>query len=241
MIPDYTSEVKGSASANDGNAIAMVFITGTEQLQDDGTAPVLVSTVPEDGSDNASANGKVVLTFDEKVMLNDGAEATLNGQPLTGTASGKTVVFEYKGLAYSTTYTFLLPANSVSDLTGNALNEAVTISFSTRSVPEIAKGLYDYYVKNNDDLVAAIQAANSRSDKTTRYRIFLYNGTYTSPPRTSRSSARAWKGWSSPTTSLPAPPMMDSTAPPASMTASARATCFNCKVPCGTPISRTSP
>ena len=181
MIPDYTSEVKGSASANDGNAIAMVFITGTEQLQDDGTAPVLVSTVPEDGSDNASANGKVVLTFDEKVMLNDGAEATLNGQPLTGTASGKTVVFEYKGLAYSTTYTFLLPANSVSDLTGNALDEAVTINFSTRSVPEIAKGLYDYYVKNNDDLVAAIQAANSRSDKTTRYRIFLHNGTYTLP------------------------------------------------------------
>ena len=181
MIPDYTSEVKGSASANDGNAIAMVFITGSEQLQDDGTAPVLVSTVPEDGSDNASANGKVVLTFDEKVMLNDGAEATLNGQPLTGTASGKTVVFEYKGLAYSTTYTFLLPANSVSDLTGNALDEAVTISFSTRSVPEIAKGLYDYYVKNNDDLVAAIQAANSRSDKTTRYRIFLHNGTYTLP------------------------------------------------------------
>ncbi|MBO4851253.1 MAG: Ig-like domain-containing protein [Prevotella sp.] len=181
IIPDYTSEVKGASSKNDGNAIAMVFITGTEKLQDDGTAPVLVSTVPENGADNASANGKVVLTFDEKVMLTDGAEATLNGQPLTGTVSGKTVVFEYKGLSYSTNYTFTLPANSVSDLTGNTLDEAVTISFSTRSVPEIAKGLYDYYVKSDADLVAAINAANSRSDKTTRYRIFLHNGTYTLP------------------------------------------------------------
>ncbi|MBR6980750.1 MAG: Ig-like domain-containing protein [Prevotella sp.] len=184
MIPDYTSAIQGSSSKNDGNTIAMVFITGTEQLEDDETAPVLVSTVPEEGADNASANGKVVLTFDEKVKLADGATATLNGKALTGTASGKTVVFEYKGLEYSTAYTFTLPANSVSDLTDNYLAEPVTINFSTRTLPDITKGLYDYYVKSNDDLVAAINAANSRSDKTTRYRIFIHNGTYTLPQST---------------------------------------------------------
>ena len=185
MIPDYTSAVMGTASANDGNAIAMVFITGTEQLQDDETAPVLVSTVPEEGADNASSNGKIILTFDEKVKVAEDATATLNGQTLTGVANGKTVVFEYKGLEYSTQYTFSLPANSVSDLSDNFLAEDITISFSTRSVPEIAKGLYDYYVKNDDDLVAAINAANSRSDKSTRYRIFIHNGTYTLPLNTS--------------------------------------------------------
>ncbi len=181
MIPDYNSEIKGSASANDGNSVAMVFITGTEQLVDDETAPVLVSSVPENNGDNVSANGKVVLTFDEKVALADGAVAQLNGQDLTGTVSGKTIMFEYKGLEYSSTYTFILLANSVTDLSGNAYPDDITVSFSTMNRPAIEKGLYDYYVKTTDDLVAAINAANSRSDKNERYRIFLYNGTYALP------------------------------------------------------------
>ena len=187
MIPDYTSEIKGSASANDGNTVGMFFITGTEELVNDGIAPVLVSSIPEEGSDNASANGKIVLTFDEKVALADGAVATLNGQDIEGVVSGKTIMFEYKGLEYSTEYTFTLPANSVSDLTENYLDEPITITFSTMTRPAIEKGLYDYYVKTTDDLVAAINEANSRSDKNVRYRIFLYNGTYALPLSTSET------------------------------------------------------
>ncbi len=187
MIPDYTSEIKGSASANDGNTVGMFFITGTEELVNDGIAPVLVSSVPEEGSDNASANGKIVLTFDEKVALADGAVATLNGQDIEGVISGKTIMFEYKGLEYSTEYTFTLPANSVSDLTENYLDEPITITFSTMTRPAIEKGLYDYYVKTTDDLVAAINEANSRSDKNVRYRIFLYNGTYALPLSTTET------------------------------------------------------
>ncbi len=187
MIPDYTSEIKGSASANDGNTVGMFFITGTEELVNDGIAPVLVSSVPEEGSDNASANGKIVLTFDEKVALADGAVATLNGQDIEGVVSGKTIMFEYKGLEYSTEYTFTLPANSVSDLTENYLDEPITITFSTMTRPAIEKGLYDYYVKTTDDLVAAINEANNRSDKNVRYRIFLYNGTYALPLSTSET------------------------------------------------------
>lgn len=187
MIPDYTSEIKGTASANDGNSVAMFFITGTEELVNDGIAPVLVSSVPEEGSDNASANGKIVLTFDEKVALADGAVATLNGQDIEGVVSGKTIMFEYKGLEYSTEYTFTLPANSVSDLTENYLDEPITITFSTMTRPAIEKGLYDYYVKTTDDLVAAINEANNRSDKNVRYRIFLYNGTYALPLSTSET------------------------------------------------------
>ena len=187
MIPDKTSQVKGSASANDGNAIAMVFITGTEQLQDDGIAPVLVSTVPTEGSSSASANGKVVLTFDEKVALADGATATLGNQTLTPTVNGKTVTMEYKGLEYSTEYTFTLPGNSVGDLTGNFLADDIVLHFTTKEMPEVQKGLYDQYVTNTEELVAAINAANSRSDKSTRYRIFIYNGTYTLPQSTTET------------------------------------------------------
>ena len=181
MVADKTSSVAGAASKNDGNTLAMFFITGTEQLQDDGVAPVVVSTVPTEGATGASATGKIVLTFDEKVKVADGATASLNGVALTPSVSGKTVTFEYKGLEYSTNYTFTLADNTVADLTDNYINQPVTINFTTMTRPVVSKQLYDAVVSNVDELLAAITAAQSRSDKNTRYRVFVKNGEYTIP------------------------------------------------------------
>ena len=187
MIADKTSTVDGTASANDGNTLAMFFITGTPKLVNDGTAPVLVSTVPVSGATNASATGKIVLTFDEKVKAVEGAKATLGTLELTPNISGKTATFEYKGLEYSTEYTFTLPANSISDLTDNVLAQPITLVFTTMTRPSVNKGSYDVVVENVDQLVAAIQAANSRADKNTRFRIFLKNGTYVLPLSTTET------------------------------------------------------
>lgn len=187
LIADKTSSIDGSASANDGNTLAMFFITGTQALADDGVAPVLFSTVPADGAASVSASGKVVLTFNEKVQVAEGTTATLGSLTLTPVVSGKSIAFEYKGLEYSTEYTFTLPANAVSDLTGNTLTEAVTFSFTTMTRPTVEKGLYDAVVSNADELLAAINAANKRSDTNTRYRIFLMNGTYTLPLSTTET------------------------------------------------------
>lgn len=187
LIADKTSSIDGSASANDGNTLAMFFITGTQALADDGVAPVLFSTVPADGAAGVSASGKVVLTFNEKVQVAEGTTATLGSLTLTPVVSGKSIAFEYKGLEYSTEYTFTLPANAVSDLTGNTLTEAVTFSFTTMTRPTVEKGLYDAVVSNADELLAAINAANKRSDTNTRYRIFLMNGTYTLPLSTTET------------------------------------------------------
>ncbi len=181
MIADKTSEVDGTASKNDGNALAMFFITGTPKLVNDGIAPVLKSTVPAEGADNASATGKIVLTFDEKVKVADGTMGTLNGESLTPTVSGKTVTFAYKGLDYATNYTFELPANSVADLTDNYMDEAITLSFTTMARPSVEKGLYDFVVPNDGTIVEAITAAAARSDKNVRFRIFVKNGEYTIP------------------------------------------------------------
>ena len=181
MLADKTSNVDGSASANDGNTIAMVFITGTPKIVDDGVAPVLVSSVPVTGADNASASGKIVLTFDERVAIADGAKASLNAMSLEPAVSGKTVTFSYKGLEYATDYTFTMPANTVSDLTGNFITKAITISFKTMSKPAVTKGMYDAVVSTVDELVAAISNANKRADKNTRYRIFVKKGTYQLP------------------------------------------------------------
>ena len=181
MIADNTSAIDGTASANDGNTLAMFFITGTEELQNDGVAPVLISQVPTDGAEGASATGKIVLTFDEKVKVADGAVAQLNDMKLTPVVSGKTVTFEYKGLEYSTNYTFTLAGNSIADLTDNYVAGDISFNFTTMTRPVVAKKMYDAVVDNVDDLLAAINAAQSRSDKNVRYRIFVRNGEYTIP------------------------------------------------------------
>ena len=184
MIADKTSNVDGSASKNDGNTLAMFFITGTPKLVDDPVAPALLSSVPENNAEGASATGKIVLNFDKKVQVVEGTKATLGSQELTPAVSGKVITFSYKGLEYNTDYTFTLPANTVKNLTGATLTEAITINFKTMARPTVTKAMYDQVVSTTEELVAALQAAQSRADKNVRYRIFLKKGTYTLPQGT---------------------------------------------------------
>ena len=178
-ISDKTSTVTGSASANDGITLGGTYIIGTAQLIDDGTAPVLVSSVPENGATGASANGKVVLTFDEKVKLTDAAKATIGDLELAMTASGKTVICEYKGLNYSTDYQFKLTAGSVADLTDNANAADIVINFQTKVKPAVTKGTYDFIVPIDGTISEALAAANARgTNATERYRILILDGNY---------------------------------------------------------------
>ncbi len=183
-IADTSSEILGSSGSNDGIAIAEIFIYGTEDIVDDGVAPVLESQVPEEGATNASANGRIVLTFDEKVMVAEGATATIGNLEFTPTASGKTVMVEYKGLEYSTTYTFTMPANTISDLSGNMITEPITITFSTKVKPEITKKLYDFIVPDDGTIQDAIAAAEARSNTSERFYIFVKQGDYIIPAST---------------------------------------------------------
>lgn len=185
MIADKNSTVdNGAPSPNDGNALGMFFITGTPKLVDDPVAPTLLSSVPENNAEGASATGKIVLNFDKKVQVVEGTKATLGSQELTPAVSGKVITFSYKGLEYATEYTFTLPANTVKNLTGATLTEAITINFKTMVRPSVTKALYDKVVSTTDELVDALNAAQSRADKNVRYRIFLKKGTYTLPQGT---------------------------------------------------------
>ena len=189
MIADKNSKIDGSSSKNDGNALAMFFITGSPKLIDDGQAPVLVSTVPVDGATGVSASGKIVLTFDESVKLADGVVAYINNSyiksntqnPTKGIVNGKTITFEYKDFEYDTPYNFILAGKSVADLTDNYITEAITLSFTTMARPTVEKALYDFVVPDDGTLKAAIDAANNRADKSTRYRIFVKKGEYKMP------------------------------------------------------------
>ncbi|MBO4444474.1 MAG: Ig-like domain-containing protein [Bacteroidaceae bacterium] len=180
-IADRTSEIAGS-SGNDGASITNIFIYGTHKVIDDGKAPRLESSVPNEGESSASANGRVVLTFDKKVQLTSDAHAVLDGKELALSVSGKNVRAEYSGLAYNTAYTFVLKAGSVADLSGNnILSEDIVIHFSTRDKSSVKKQLFDFIVPDDGTFKEAIAAADARKDKTSRFRIFVKKGSYLLP------------------------------------------------------------
>ena len=103
------------------------------------------------------------MTFDSKVKMADGAVATLGNKTLTPTVSGKTITFSYMGLDYNTTYTFTLPANSVSNLFDNEVKEDITIRFTTIAPPAVTPGMYDAIVSNADELLEALAQGNAAS------------------------------------------------------------------------------
>lgn len=205
-IADKTSSIKGATGNNDGIAIAGIYITGTAQLVNDSKAPVLVSTIPAEGATNASANGKIVLTFDEKVKLTDNAAATLGTQKIEGAVSGKTITFAYKGLNYATAYTFTLAAGSVADLTDNATDQAIVLNFTTKTKPAVTKALYDFIVPTDGDFKTALDAAAKRTDTSKRFRIFIKQGDYKIPAdEKSKVTGSDGKSYANPTTYMNTP------------------------------------
>lgn len=205
-IADKTSSIKGATGNNDGISITDIYITGTAQLVNDGKAPVLVNTVPAEGATNASANGKIVLTFDEKVKLTGNAAATLGTQKIEGAVSGKTITFTYKGLNYATAYTFTLAAGSVADLTDNATDQEIVLNFTTKTKPAVTKALYDFIVPNDGDFKAALAAAAKRTDTSKRFRIFIKQGDYKIPAdEKSEVKGSDGKTYANPTTYMNTP------------------------------------
>lgn len=205
-IADKTSSIKGATGDNDGISITNIYITGTAQLVNDGKAPVLVSTIPAEGATNASANGKIVLTFDEKVKLTGNAAATLGTQKIEGAVSGKTITFAYKGLNYATAYTFTLAAGSVADLTDNATDQEIVLNFTTKTKPAVTKALYDFIVPTDGDFKAALDAAAKRTDTSKRFRIFIKQGDYKIPAdEKSKVTGSDGKSYANPTTYMNTP------------------------------------
>ena len=177
-IPDYTSNIAGSPSENDGTAISSIYIMGTPVIYNDGKAPVLVSCLPANNTENISASGRIVLSFDKRVVLAENTVATLGDKTLQPTVAGKTITFPYMALNYNSNYTFTLPANCVADQSGNTLATAITINFKTVIPPTVTPGMYDEFVTTAEELLAAINKANNQVSTGERYRIFVHNGIY---------------------------------------------------------------
>ena len=104
----------------------------------DTTAPTLEDSTPTNGATNIATSGNIVLTFSEDVACTTNATLTTTGSSaisLTPSVSGSTVTYSYSGLSNSTSYTFNLDANSVTDLAGNKYASAINIEFTTGAAP----------------------------------------------------------------------------------------------------------
>jgi pectin methylesterase-like acyl-CoA thioesterase len=178
-MADATSTLVGSSTAVDGTYLTNVFIFADKAVVLDTVPPTLLSTVPAENATNASANGSIVLTFDEKLMTGTG-NCTLESTVLTPSFGSKTVTFAYTKLTYNTSYVFTVPAGALTDLAGNPC-KAITIHFKTMNRPVPTAKVFDAVVAkdgtgNYTTVQAAIDAAPSGA--VTPYLIFIKNGTY---------------------------------------------------------------
>lgn len=118
-------------------------------LAEDTQAPKLQSVTPANGDTGVLPTGKVIMLFNEGVQMKSDAKATLtnnsthSSQPLTPVVNINKVSFAYDDLDLSTSYTLTLPANSLSDMAGNAYDEAIVITFTTGDTRPVPRPVLD--------------------------------------------------------------------------------------------------
>ena len=185
FMPDYDSPMTGVESANDGTAIADIFVLADATGAADEVA-TLVSSNPADQATGVSRNGAVILNFDNKVKAGTG-KATLNGGEIAPVISGKSAIFKYSGLAYNTAYTFTMPEGVLVSRSGKPV-AAAEVSFTTMERQQPEAKLYDAIVAQDGialdgsaikvytTLQAAIDAAPGGRAKP--WLIFVKNGRY---------------------------------------------------------------
>lgn len=174
-----TEELTGVTGDYDGLTIGDIFVLGESEQTNDEVAPVLMNSNPENNATGTSANGSIVLTFDERIKAGSGV-ATLNSEEIVPIVNGKTAVFQYIGLDYNTQYTFTLPAGVITDRNGNAY-EGTTLTFTTMERTQPTVRLYDAVVATDGtgdytSVQAAIDAAPE--GRAMPWLIFIKNGEY---------------------------------------------------------------
>lgn len=177
--PDKTSELIGAALGTEGFYLAEIYVYAEKAVVNDTQAPVLVSSVPANGSSTASANGSIVLTFNEKVKTGTGS-IEFNGKTVTPVFGSKTATIAYSGLSYGTQYSITIPAGALTDLSDNTF-AGTTIQFTTMSRPEPIRKLYDAVIAKDGSgdyktVQAAIDAAPA--NRTSPWLILVKNGIY---------------------------------------------------------------
>lgn len=118
-----------------------LFVSCTkEEMPGDTQSPRIVSTQPLNNASKVASNLEVLVNYDEEILLDDNYQITVNGNPVTATASLKKLTINVD-LQESTSYSVNVSAKSVKDLAGNYA-PAVSFSFKTK-YPAPTDGKYE--------------------------------------------------------------------------------------------------
>lgn len=182
-IADATSTVLGNSADNDGTALTNVFVYADEVAVNDTEAPTLVSSVPAANATNASAQGIITLSFNERVKAGTG-DITLGSKVMSPVFGSTSVSIAYSKLEYNTAYTLTVPAGALTDMSGNAF-AGLVLTFRTMNRPQPAARVFDFVVAadgsgNGTTLQSAFDAVpvNNASP----FLIFIKNGVYNEYP-----------------------------------------------------------
>lgn len=182
-IADATSTVLGNSGDNDGTALTNVYVYADEVTVNDTEAPTLVSTVPAQNTTNASAQGTITLSFNERVKAGTG-DITLGSKVLTPVFGSTSVSIAYTKLEYNTDYTLTVPAGALTDMSGNAF-AGLVLNFRTMNRPQPAAKVFNFVVAadgsgNGTTLQSAFDAVPVNN--ATPFLIFIKNGVYNEYP-----------------------------------------------------------
>ena len=104
-----------SACKSDGNA--------------DNTAPLLISSNPADGATAVDPKAIISFNYNENIVLSTSAKILLNDIAVSATVNSQTLTIAGT-LQPGTSYTLIIPANAISDVSSNYAKE-IKITFTT--------------------------------------------------------------------------------------------------------------
>ena len=125
-------------------------------------------------AEDAPQSGSIQLNFNHTM---NGATIESNDKKTYESKTGTQLVFKYWDLTPGETYTFNIPANTLSDIYGTAYPSdlSLTLHIQTKA-SEYQHKRFDYVVKDGD-IDAAIAAANDKTGDD-RFYIFVPDGEY---------------------------------------------------------------
>ena len=122
----YTVNIPADAIVGYDQAITWTFTTIQEPAQ-----TLLLSTVPVNNTRGIALNTPITAFFNKNITSSNLSAITINGQPLTQTPviNGLTLTIPHDIFDYGTTYTVLIPANTI-----NGYNSDYSWTFTTECV-----------------------------------------------------------------------------------------------------------
>ena len=113
--------------------LIMLFPACKPDVNTDAVAPLLISSTPTDGATSVDIKTIIYLNYNEIIVLASSAKILLNNATVSASVNSQTLKITTT-LEPGTIYTLIIPANAISDASGNYSKE-IKITFTTKGNP----------------------------------------------------------------------------------------------------------